>query len=372
MHEFRKSFVDPDRGMSIKGRGEQSKILDSMVPPTENKPLPTGVRKINISKHLSTGKNDRKISMLADDQLLSMIDWSDPANILITVDELAELVRTAEKEITRLVIIDKPAADRLIDEFNLRNRPIRPGALRKYIDYIAAGKWVYTPAPMAFLNDQRIGDAQHRLLAISITGARMLFRVTIGTPVSAMQGMDDNAARSQSDRSLVRNDSELLDDHPKVKTIQALCRCLAGLYDGSMPQNFPLYKRDRALLAHRDGIQEVLALPATGYYKTAHVLAPIAYAMRANKETVLAFAKRFLSGAGMRDEGDPALSVRKWYERNRLELGRDNRRLEFMQRVITAIYSELYGNSRVRSSISQEAIDHFHDLNAPAVAASER
>lgn len=372
MHPFRKSFENSDRGMSIKGHVDQSVIIDSMAPATrEPKPMPSGVRKINVAKHLTGGKTERKPEVFTDDQLLEMIDWSDPANILITVDELAELVRTATKEITRLVIIDKPAADRLIDEFNLRNRPVRPGALRKYIDYILAGKWVYTPAPMAFLNDHRVGDAQHRLLAISATGARMLFRITVGTPVSAMEGMDDNAARSPSDRSQVRNDSGLMDDHPKIKTIQALCRCLAGLFDGAMPQNFPLYKRDRTLLAHRDSVEAVLRLPATGYYKTAHVLAPIAYAMRANPEKVVAFAERFLTGAGM-DAGDPALSVRTWYEKNRLSLGRDNNRLEFMNRVLTAIYADLYGESRTRSSISQEAIERFRSLNELAVTANER
>ena len=94
-----------------------------------------------------------------------------------------------------------PAIARQMLDCNTSNRPLRPGMVEKLAAAYRRGEWRVTHQGIAFAEDGRLLDGQHRLTFISDLpdGTEVPLMVTAGLPDSAFEAIDQGKARSIRD-----------------------------------------------------------------------------------------------------------------------------------------------------------------------------
>ncbi len=94
-----------------------------------------------------------------------------------------------------------PAIARQMLECNTSNRPLRPGMVEKLAEAYRRGEWRVTHQGIAFSEDGRLLDGQHRLTFISELpdGSEVPVLVTAGLPDDAFDAIDQGKPRSIRD-----------------------------------------------------------------------------------------------------------------------------------------------------------------------------
>lgn len=81
---------------------------------------------------------------------------------------------------------------------NVKNRRMKPGAIRRYARDMASGKWQLTPQGISFYENGNLADGQNRLEAVKMAGVSVDFYVTYDVPnESTIQ--DRGVGRSSAD-----------------------------------------------------------------------------------------------------------------------------------------------------------------------------
>lgn len=82
---------------------------------------------------------------------------------------------------------------------NVRNRPIRPGEVAKWVREMKAGAWMLTGEAIKFDTNGALADGQHRLTAVIESGVTVNMLVVRGLAPEAQALMDSGAKRTASD-----------------------------------------------------------------------------------------------------------------------------------------------------------------------------
>ena len=114
---------------------------------------------------------------------------------------------------TQLVSFTPGMAALLFFDHNKQNRRWTHSLSEKYAKQITAGEWEFTNQGIGFLTTGDVGDGQHRLAAIALSGRTVPFQVTLGMDQKAIRVIDTGKARPPSDALEI----EHLDD-AKIKT----------------------------------------------------------------------------------------------------------------------------------------------------------
>lgn len=103
---------------------------------------------------------------------------------------------------------------------NTDNRRLRPRLVDQLVDMIETGRFRTTHQGIAFYEDGRLADGQHRLSAIVRADRGVNMNVTWGVPLDALQFIDKGAGRNQVD------DFHFQGNRRANNTTVAVCRCL--------------------------------------------------------------------------------------------------------------------------------------------------
>ena len=98
---------------------------------------------------------------------------------------------------TKLEKITPPKATEYLAQ-NLCNRPISPPTVQKYVRLMQAGKFYVTHQGVAFDEEGRLRDGQHRLAAIVAANTPVSLLVTRGLSEEAALAIDDGRKRTDA------------------------------------------------------------------------------------------------------------------------------------------------------------------------------
>lgn len=85
-------------------------------------------------------------------------------------------------------------------ERNQNNRPLRARTVTRYASMMSKGQWMLTHEAIAFNTNGELTDGQHRLAAVTESGASVQFSVTRGVEPVSFEVIDSGVRRSLGDR----------------------------------------------------------------------------------------------------------------------------------------------------------------------------
>lgn len=110
-------------------------------------------------------------------------------------------------------------------ESNTRNRSIRPRVVNAYARDMAAGNWQLTGEAVKFDAHGNLLDGQHRLYAVTQSGASVLMLVIRGVDPAAQEVMDSGARRKPSDALAIEG-------YTNVTVLASAARMAMAMGDG--------------------------------------------------------------------------------------------------------------------------------------------
>lgn len=111
------------------------------------------------------------------------------------------LVEGAFTEVTE---ISPSLAARWLESTNRGNRRLDDHRARTYATIMQRGGWHTTHQGIAFFEDGRLADGQHRLAAVVLSGVSVRMNVTYGLAVTAAVAIDEGKTRSVTDVMVFR------------------------------------------------------------------------------------------------------------------------------------------------------------------------
>lgn len=202
---------------------------------------------------------------------------------------------------TQIVLVTPEMARKWL-EGPMHNRPLRQSVVDKYAAILAAKKWKLTHQGIAFDDDGRLIDGQHRLFAIWNSGISAQMMVTWGLSPDVQSVIDDGAKRTVID---VARLTRTLTDATGRHAAAARVMLIHGTgFDNDMVTNqvmIDFLKRywDSISFAvtevfHGGGVRGVTAAPVVAVVAQAH-------AAGANQDRLREFGAVLLKGA--KDDG---------------------------------------------------------------------
>lgn len=187
-----------------------------------------------------------------------------------------------------------------------KNRPIRPHRVKGLVEDLQKGRWQLTHQGIAFDDEGRLIDGQHRLTAIIAAGVSAPMMVTRGLDISTFAVLDQGGARSAADVMCLSN------------RYVASLRCYVGL-ETYNPNFAHLHVSDLEERAQRGlddltrTIQSIKGGRTSGQFFTGAVFAALAYARPIAQQAVEDFAEQVRSGE-LLSRTDPAYRFREWMQ----------------------------------------------------------
>lgn len=131
----------------------------------------------------------------------------------------------SDRPTASVVFVSPEMAQRWLDEYNVRNRHIRPATVRKYARDMADGRWQLSGEGIKFGTNGKMLDGQHRLSAIVASGQTVPMFIMRGIDPSAQRVMDTGRARTASDALAMKGDRH-------TATLAAAARLALGIESG--------------------------------------------------------------------------------------------------------------------------------------------
>lgn len=105
--------------------------------------------------------------------------------------------KAAQPKTTRETITPEVAAEMLA--YNIRNRPVKHLVVKKFVERMRSGEWIFTHEGIAFDVNGAVVDGQHRLMAIAECGKPIEINVTVGLTPESYDAIDTESSRSAAD-----------------------------------------------------------------------------------------------------------------------------------------------------------------------------
>lgn len=122
---------------------------------------------------------------------------------------------------TRVVIFTPGLAKKLLNDYNLANRPLSKAHVDFLIRELNNGNWVFNADPIRFDENGLMIDGQHRLHLIVESGRSLAFFVITGLGADVFKSIDSGKKRSGSDVFSIDNISNATQAAAVVKFIYA-------------------------------------------------------------------------------------------------------------------------------------------------------
>jgi hypothetical protein len=222
---------------------------------------------------------------------------------------------------------------------NVSNRSLSDKKVRRIADSIRKGLWRLTHQGVAFYEDDRLADGQHRLAAIVMAGVPVKVMVTYGLPVEVHDSIDKGLARTLKDNM----------DFIGVKLTRnqlAAYRCLYAEYDRQLNNAEiwsaqSLYVETSEFAAfqvkYQGAIDFAVSVRLQPKIALSQVYAAVAAAsLTENRVRLEEFMQILASGVASVQEDSAAIRLREYLFTNTLEKGYPGR-FDTYVRVCTAI-----------------------------------
>lgn len=146
-----------------------------------------------------------------------------------TYHEIRHLAESGAHYAVR-AMITPAVAQRILDECNARNRPVR----RRQSDFLTAqmeeGRFVYNGESIVFATDRHLNNGQHRLIACVNSGVPIEVLLVFGVPPERFTTYDQQAVRGAADVLAI-------DSRTNCKCLAAALRHVANYEGGILGSN---------------------------------------------------------------------------------------------------------------------------------------
>jgi hypothetical protein len=219
---------------------------------------------------------------------------------------------------------------------NVCNRRIRPTWVDKLARQILEGRWVVTHQGIAFDEEGRLLDGQHRLSAIVAANKSVKMWVAYDEPGEARLVVDSGGARDVLDisGSLVNGDDRNVTTDEVSTARQMFCSVARANFSlNTTNQEKLLY-----LIRHREAIQFACDNTKSKEVKHACLRAPIARAWYTeDRERLLEFCRVLCSGIAGSKEDVAAAKLRSYYTANKVQFNGAGGRATLYRKVEMAL-----------------------------------
>lgn len=252
----------------------------------------------------------------------------------------------------KLETITPDAARRLLKN-NTRNRRVRQGHVDFLASEMANGRWKTTSETIAISPDGTLVDGQHRLLAVSQSGATVDLWVARDVPMETQDFLDGagvGGGRNISDQLHLDGVAYSCQLVGAARTIVSMSCYYQNpkVSIGMVRIVLNEYQRDiEAVLKHaiqfRPGMK-------------AWVLGSLAFALNADR-AVMPFIEAFGSGENL-SRGHPAKAARDWLTNGGVAI-RSSYRKHAIEGLLNAAYNSVVGNQLSTIRRGSQGVDYF-------------
>lgn len=169
-----------------------------------------GVALIKIRKEVERVLGAPRVSPGADGQPRDWtpMDLFDVSRAEVATWEEIEKLMASGILATRFVKIDQELANRIIATHATHNRDLRPSTVARYASDMRLGRWGVSHQGLAFDQQGRLVDGQHRLYAIDEADVTVWLPVTTNIPPGAQEYVDQGLPRKAIDVIRLAGDKE--------------------------------------------------------------------------------------------------------------------------------------------------------------------
>lgn len=225
-------------------------------------------------------------------------------------------IRTRVLEITPAWAERKLAElQHLVEDGTFRNRPINKSMVDSYASDMARGRWGLSHQGIAFDEDGRLIDGQHRLWAVIRASIPVIMTVTTGVP-STTNGGFSMPTMDIVDRGKARPVGQQLHiAHGIVgaNQVATVVRNIAHVYTNDHHIKLSISQTLEILEMYRSSIDATFALTTHTRQRVGPVLGPIVVYHGTEPEKARLFAEQFFTKENLA-KGNPALALVRWIE----------------------------------------------------------
>lgn len=251
---------------------------------------------------------------------------------------------------TRLETITPKEALKYLEQAHdgsVRNRGVSEALVKKFATIIDRGEWEVTHQGIAFDQDGKLIDGQHRLWACVEAKKNIQILVTRGMKSASMTVIDRGRSRSLGDILYI-------DGENNGSKKAAICRMLGAFIRGK-GEGDPKFQRFtdneiREMVAiYKPHLDWFCGLKVHGPFASAPLAACLVYAHAAAPSAVEALAEKLMLGTNL-SPGDPMLAMRNHLIRNTTDayLRRFSARMALMRAMFQAIAKGIKGEQLKR------------------------
>jgi len=168
---------------------------------------------------------------------------------------------------SRVLTFTPAVAEQVLLEFNIENRPRKPGKITEYAHDMAHGQWVVTGDTIKFSDAGRLRDGQNRLFACVRSDTPFTTHVVFGIPDTAFDVMDRGRNRDPSDVLAIAGFTD-------TGNLAAATRWTRMLLTATVPQRPQDYADLPAFLTHGRRVSDTPTGVATGHIYAFHQKSP--------------------------------------------------------------------------------------------------
>lgn len=205
----------------------------------------------------------------------------------------------------------------LVEQGLFRNRSINKSLVNAYASDMARGRWGLSHQGIAFDEDNRLIDGQHRLWAVVKAGIPVIMTVTTGVPASTNGGFSmptmDIVDRGKN-RSIGQQ-LHIAHGIASANQVAAAVRNIAFVYTNDSNVRLSISQTLELLEMHRISIQTVFQITTHIRQRVGPVLGPIAVYHGTHPDKAKQFAAQYLLKEDLR-KGSPVSALLRWIEAN--------------------------------------------------------
>lgn len=177
----------------------------------------------------------------------------------ITLAAASGIASTASLQFAEVLVTPALATEWLAKNFE-RNRSINKSAVARYAAEMKAGLWKVTHQGIAFDDQGRLVDGQHRLLAIKSSGVSVAMVVSYYLSASPLENFDRGTIRSVGDGLEVSGFAP----RGRGGHLAAGGNMIAILLSNATSKNLSREQVKKVIDTHRAGLEFAFAIPRKG------------------------------------------------------------------------------------------------------------
>jgi hypothetical protein len=273
------------------------------------------------------------------------LEFAMPITRLDDPNEAFDAVRGPDMHSETILVTPEIAASWLTRN-HPENRPVSARYVARVVWDLQRGNWDLTHESIAFDQDDRLIDGQHRLSAVVKSGASVPMRVSFNVRVG--YGANINGGRSRSAADMLRRsprETAIAKALVHLETRERAAPSMHKVAETCAAYGAELTWARKALPIHR-GV-------------TAHVVAAFVYALPAAKVKVTTFAKDFVDHVGA-DASVPTAVLRRYLERGH----HSTARLDFALVSLRCLQAHCEKESLHRLVATEQGFEYFKALRA--------